>query len=98
MLSFYSAILYLTVGLSRKVYSLHSHGFHSDQWHKIDYSHDHKKPQLMEFYVALTIKQEQRLKQYDIMYEIKCLELNEYIIKYNRNRVILELEHIKNIN
>jgi len=49
-------------------------------------------------YRAQIKEQEQRLKQYDIMYEIKCLELNEYIIKYNRNRVILELEHIKNIN
>ena len=43
-------------------------------------------------------EQDERLKQYDIMYEIKCFELNEYILKYNRNRVILELERIKNIN
>ncbi len=43
-------------------------------------------------------EQKRLLQQYDIMYEMKCFELNEYIIKYNRNRVILELERIKNIN
>ena len=44
------------------------------------------------------IEQKKLLEQYDIMYEMKCMELNNYIIKYNKNRVLLELEHIKNMN
>lgn len=53
---------------------------------------------LIDKYRKELIEQKKLLEQYDIMYEMKCMELNNYIIKYNRNRVILELEHIKNIN
>ena len=53
---------------------------------------------LIDKYRKELIEQKKLLEQYDIMYEIKCMELNNYIIKYNRNRVLLELEHIKNMN
>ena len=53
---------------------------------------------LIDKYRKELIEQKKLLEQYDIMYEMKCMELNNYIIKYNKNRVLLELEHIKNMN
>jgi len=53
---------------------------------------------LIDKYRKELIEQKKLLEQYDIMYEMKCEELNRYIIKYNKNRVILELERIKNMN
>jgi hypothetical protein len=53
---------------------------------------------LIDKYRKELIEQKKLLEQYDIMYEMKCMELNNYIIKYNRNRVLLEIEHIKNMN